>query len=207
MIDEVHSQISSIFIEWDEWLVNPRFARRGTQVSWTGYEPWRFPVHPSLDDLIHCEARRQYSFQVSLDGGIFQLFYQFDAAGAGLVSASVGFYRPSSELWVRRSGAIHEACEWLRIDFRPGHARPFVHERCHLHTSSIHPGRMALRQVPTPRQFVDVVALWFYPDVFDATALVENRMSQDRQLRCREECPQSGELLELPYPILALGMH
>jgi len=121
--------------------------------------------------------------QVSQDGSPLQLYYAFDKTGKRVVGASLGFYysaQSSDDSSVEPSGEVLPISEaertpgWIRLDFDPSANRVDVaHYYCHLHTSISDEMRIPVTGVPTPKQFVDLILCWFYPEVYRSEKLGE----------------------------------
>jgi hypothetical protein len=185
------SSLTSTFDEWDWLLANPRFARRGSTVAWQGFQRRILPFYVTADHLVELAEAGQYSFQVA-DGSIFQVTYQFDAAGEIVRYASLGFYKTVDDTvqtqlpdhnvpphGLEFEGIQHEASQtpssasdlpdsipWLRLDYDPSAMSGVLHAASHLHVSLTDTVRIPVAGVPTPKQFVEAVLGWFYPDEY-----------------------------------------
>jgi hypothetical protein len=181
------SSLTSTFDEWDWLLANPRFARKGSTIAWEGFHRRKLPFHVTPDHLVELSEAGQYSFQV-VDGSIFQLTYQFDQTGEIVLFGSLGFYKTvdDAEMLVAEENVGSDAhidddveieliqtlnapppppiIPWLRLDYDPEAARGVIHAASHLHVSLTSTVRLPVAGVPTPKQFVEAVMSWFYPD-------------------------------------------
>jgi hypothetical protein len=61
---------------------------------------------------------------------------------------------------------LPQTIPWIRLDYDPGAARGVVHAASHLHMSLTETVRLPVAGVPTPKQFVEAVVSWFYPDEY-----------------------------------------
>jgi len=191
------SSLTAAFDEWDWLLANPRFARRQSTVGWEGFEQRRLPFQVTPEHLAELAERGQYSFQVA-DGSVFQISYQFDPSGDILRFGSLGFYKaidnlisapvvdgasessdetsdsPDVDLAEPQSAPGAQTVPWLRLDFAPSAARGVIHAASHLHVSIAENIRLPVAGVPTPKQFVETVLSWFYPDDYARAHLNQN---------------------------------
>jgi len=65
---------------------------------------------------------------------------------------------------------------WLRIDFESDEKvrRGIAHPACHMHVHGFPSWRLAIRGVPTPIQFVDLIVSQVYPEIYQAAHLHHN---------------------------------
>jgi hypothetical protein len=75
--------------------------------------------------------------------------------------------------------AANDPLAWLRIDYDPSAFRGCIHEKCHMHVSLSGDMRVGVRGVPSPRQFVEAVMSWFYPDEYEARHLDDQGKHKD----------------------------
>jgi hypothetical protein len=217
------SSLTSAFDEWDWLLANPRFVRTGSTVAWEGYRPRILPFVVTPDLLGELAENGEYSFQVA-DGSIFRISYQFDAAGNVLRYGSLGFYKtiddvsqavasspvvPGTEVLDELSldvataspapplpPSLPASIPWIRLDFDPAAARGVVHAATHLHLSLAESVRAPVAGVPTPKQFVETVISWFYPDDYERAHLDQHGafINPMRQTKVNELfCPIAAE--------------
>ena len=140
----------------------------------------------AVDFVEQLAEQRQYSLQILTDGSLIQLFYEFAADGKTLRAASLGFFysgkltEVSEELEppldeidevLPDSPADYFAGSWLRVDYDPAAARDCLHYDCHLHSSLSDDMRVAVNRVPTPKQFIELVLAWFYPETYRSNRL------------------------------------
>jgi hypothetical protein len=126
-LNELRSQLRSLLSgDWSGTLLNPNYVQRNRSITWYGYESTIVPEDVSFKDVAALSERRQYSFQLSVDGSIFQFYYAYDedertvtaarvayyeAKGAGFSTESLEFSRPETEqqpLPARESNQIAE---------------------------------------------------------------------------------------------------
>jgi hypothetical protein len=113
--------------------------------------------------------------QVVHDGSVFQLYYGFLGSSGRLVEASLGFFF-SGDLpetigdpfveGVMPSGLPESRPGWVRLDFDPLAGSDCLHYHSHLHLSLSPSVRIPVKRVPTPKQFVELIIAWFYPDIY-----------------------------------------
>jgi hypothetical protein len=91
-------------------------------------------------------------------------------------------------------------CRWMRIDYAPHDRTAVVHESCHLHLSGHYRMRVPLRNVPSPRQFVDAAAAWFAPEMYMRIRLPNGNWVPRYHptwvnARCVKQCTPSAGLI------------
>lgn len=185
-ISEVFRSMTSTWIDWRKFLANPRYCQDGNTVTWSNYNKGFFKGMSNAKDFYDLLDNKQYSFQVSKDGAIIQMYYAFNKAGRKLIAASLAFFGApeeiSEEVFMEESetGAIEhlplstDFVPWLRIDFDPSAASGVLHGNCHLHTAGLPNFRILVRGVPTPSQFVEFVMALFYPESYRIHRLAES---------------------------------
>lgn len=156
-INVVFSSLISVYQEWSHFLVNPRYIRRGSAISWQNYKTSTVddPIMPTkVKDLVD---NGQYTFQIIEDGAIIQIYYVYKS-DTELVSASLAYY----------SAGISEDLPvgWYRIDYDPTSERKLIHSKCHMHLGLFPNTRLVVDGVPTPKQFVEFVISTCYPDIY-----------------------------------------
>jgi hypothetical protein len=170
-------------------LANNESTVRDRLVCWTNYRPLRLPDQLTFDDVARLASDRQYSFQVADDGSILQLFYQFDESGRSVKNATLAYlqgqpaehedvelndqYMDPPDEGGPEPAAIIAAShpQWIRIDFEENGSRCPIHADCHLHLAGFPTSRITLSNLPSPKQFVEMVMAWFYPDSYRAHRL------------------------------------
>ncbi len=68
---------------------------------------------------------------------------------------------------------------WLRVDYAPRTDPDPLHHCCHLHLGGFRDGRVPLSRVPSPRQFLEWVFAFRYPDIFRAHRLNDRSSYRD----------------------------
>lgn len=167
-------QLTATVLDWDGLLVNPEYIRRGQTIIWQTYERPMLPEAVRFSDVATMAEARQYSFQLLTDGSLFQLYYRYENDNTTLANATLSYYEgksPSEDEGEDENQAENGAEEqvfarWLRIDFNSTDPRCSLHNDCHLHISGLPGARAVLDGVPTPKQFVDLVMMWCYPDLY-----------------------------------------
>jgi len=158
-----------------------------------GQEHTMLPEALTFSDVAALAETRQYSFQLLNDGSLFQLYYRYDKDGTTLTNAMLAYYEGSSEEDMQESGASdagdgedQRSARWLRIDFTASDPRCTLHNDCHLHIGGLRKARIALDGVPNPKQFVDLVMAWCYPELYAEHCLLGHSKSLYRQPRRQE---------------------
>lgn len=185
------SSLTSTFDDWAGLLANPRFARQNSKVGWIGFKRRMLPFRVLPEDLTDLADNKQYSFQVA-DGSIFQICYQFNDDNTSLLWASLGFYKNQHEIvhdleWDVDSESLDEnstvakkvygpsltaeSIPWIRLDYDPTSTRGVIHTASHLQMSLAENLRLPVAGVPTPKQFVEAVIAWFYPEDYELSHL------------------------------------
>lgn len=158
---------------WPGFFVNPNYIRNGNTITWPNRT--RFDVDTTPDLLITLIEERQFSLQVLEDGSVFQIYYGFDPTGTRVQEASLGFYhadQPMDSLGDPLTEGVTPQITgetpggWIRLDYDPAAARDCLHYHSHLHTSLSSEMRIPIWKVPTPKQFVELIVAWFYPQAY-----------------------------------------
>lgn len=203
-ISQTLSQFTALVHEWNGWLLNQRYIRRERSIVWDGFRnpgP-RLPYHATARDLASLADSGQYSFQLP-DGSLIQMAYHFDTSDV-LVAASLLFCFAGEGVsddddvteedyeaaQIEPMLELEEMVPWIRIDYSPEHGREMIHNECHLHLARFPMTRMGVQGVPTPRQFVEAVTAWFFPDEYARRHLAESGelSDRDRPKRVNEDC-------------------
>jgi|SRR6185369_15876217 len=195
-ISDVHSMLVSVYKDWGGFLANPRYCRKGDEITWAERTSHFLKGTVHHGDVLDLIETGQYSFQTSDDGSIIQLHYEFERGGAEVKSASLGYFAapPPQEdsgllspvergqISDQEDAAITDGVEtsrletstyasWLRIDFSPTTARGVLHHDCHLHVSGFPASRLVVKRLPTPKQFVEFVIALCHPNVYTSQRL------------------------------------
>jgi hypothetical protein len=170
--------MTSLEQRWPGFFANPNYIRSGNTITWPNRV--RFDVDTTPDLIVTLIEQRQFSIQVLEDGSIFQIYYGFDGMGDILQEASLAFYRgaqpadsqgdPLTEGVVPFSSDENPSA-WIRLDYDPSAGRDCLHYHSHLHLSFSSDIRVPVKRVPTPKQFVELIVAWFYPDTYRAFRL------------------------------------
>lgn len=173
-LTDVIGQLTGVMNAWDGVLVNPEYVHRGQTITWQTCRRSFLPELLTFDEVATLAEGRQYSFQLLTDGSLFQFFYRYERDGETLSNALLAYYEGrSSETEDDIGESEHDRqtepgllARWIRIDYRSASPRCVLHNDCHMHVSGLPGTRIALDGVPTPRQFVETVIGWCYPEVF-----------------------------------------
>lgn len=164
-IRAVQSDINQILPRWEGFLANPNHVQikdaQTCHFTWTADlgVAWRGPL--LVEHFEEILAKHQYSYQTYPDGSLLQMKYLFDVKSDLLLSASLAFLRCPPD-YAEES----ERLEWIRLDYAPDHATGPSHCRTHLHVGGLTEARFPVCGVPTPSQFVELIALLFYADEY-----------------------------------------
>jgi hypothetical protein len=209
-VGDVHSSLISVWNEWKEIIVNPKYIRRENEITWEGFSGKKIS-----DDIVTASTvsqlvdEGQYSFQVVIDGSIFQIHYSFDRNG-NLATANLAFYYSGVKddydirqnfptqlgeaqkleeqileegmLWEYRQLILSQddPVGWLRIDYGPEQYRGLLHANCHMHLGLFPRSRFIVDGVPNPKQFVEFVIAMCYPDFYAMKRLDEKGLIADK---------------------------
>jgi hypothetical protein len=157
-LNDCNGYMVSLFHEWEGFLVNPNFLKKGSGLQWNHLKDIMLDHSISSDKLAQLEKDAQYSFQVS-DGSLIRMLYTF-ADNEHVSAASLAY------LGVPREEYEEASIPWIRIDHAPTDARGMTHTATHLHSSMSAEIRVPLSVLPTPAQFIDLVCAWFYPTTY-----------------------------------------
>ncbi len=91
-ISEAQGLLTSVYLDWEPVLANPNGIRNGSQITWDNYIPQVLKQPIMASDVIDLFNKGQYTFQVTIDGSLIQMFYQYESRGNALKSASLAFY-------------------------------------------------------------------------------------------------------------------
>jgi len=192
-------QLTATFIDWDGLLVNAEYVHRGQTITWQRDEHTMVPELLAFSDVAMLAERRQYSFQLLTDGSLFQLYYRYDKDATTLTNAMLAYYEGSSEedgdeaaTNVVSESDEHKLPRWLRIDFSNSDPKCSLHNDCHLHIGGLRKARVPLDGVPNPKQFVDLVMAWCYPELYAEHCLTGDSKSLHREPRRQEWVHEEG---------------
>lgn len=181
--------ITSVFTDWQGYLYNPRHIRKNNTVTWKGARVLRFGDQLKHEDLKMLISEGQYTFQVTEDDSIIQIYYSFESNGITVNDARLAYYgspiteylalepereedlitQPESPLAYEESGI-----RWLRIEYDRIAARGILHSDCHMHICGLPSSRFVVNRIPTPRQFVEFIMALCYPNLYQ-----RHRLNQD----------------------------
>jgi len=170
--------MTSLSERWPKLFANHNYIRAENEITWPNRI--RFDVETTPDLLATLIEHRQYSMQVVDDGSVFQLYYAFSKNGAKLLEASLGFVfagetvEPIGDPFaegVMPTGIPESPLGWVRLDYDPMAGKDCVHYHSHLHLSLSSGVRIPVKRIPTPKQFVELIVAWFYPEIYRAHRL------------------------------------
>lgn len=172
-LNDFHSHMTSLSGRWPGLFANTNYIRAENEITWPNRT--RFDVETTPDLLAVLIEHRQFSMQVVHDGSVFQLYYGFSRNGGRLAEASLGFFfsgkspetigDPFVE-GVMPTGLPETPPGWVRLDFDPPAGTDCLHYHSHLHLSLSPSVRIPVKRVPTPKQFVELIVAWFYPEIY-----------------------------------------
>lgn len=203
-ISDAYSSLTAAYNDWSDYLANPNYIhdRKHRSISWGNRsESIRIKGVMATVDVLELANKRQFSFQMTEDGSLIQIFYAYNESGNKILSASLGFYSAKSqqdgfieeELMetitvapLDSSGQqtvpesyLAESAGWFRIDYDPlAKERGVIHHDCHMHLSNLPQTRFVVAGLPTPRQFIEFVIAGCYPESYKSHCL---RLVSDEQ--------------------------
>lgn len=181
--DETFHEINKCFSDWPGHLANKNATLRHNVISWQNYIP-QIIKDVSREAVSALASNRQYSFQL-IDGSLIQMLYDFSTRNRELKSAMLAYYENhvEDELDEETEGEISPLEEdtrarsprWLRLDFRPHGDSDSTHSHSHLHLSGFPDTRISCAGVPGPRQFLESLFAWLYPDHYQEIVLSKEK--------------------------------
>ncbi len=171
-IGDIHQLLKATYNDWFGFLDDPQFIRTSKDacITWANRVPHKLANQLKASDVTKLVSDKQYTFQVTADGSVFQIYYQYDKKGNNLQSARLAFYHTQNSKDKNVDGPI----SWLRIDYEPTFAKGILHHDCHMHLGAFPDARCVVAGVPNPRQFVEFVMAVCYPETYKA-----HRLGQD----------------------------
>ena len=174
IINDFCASLKDSYIEWKNILINPNYCRRDKEITWNRRLSQMMPVNSTILDVISLIENQQYSFQVSLDESIIQLYYKFSNENI-ITSANLAYYGaiPWGAMRLTKKndkegnsfGQVqsqvtpeieNEYVSWIRIDYDSACEKPsIIHHLAHLHIAGISSGRIPFDTLPSPFQFID----------------------------------------------------
>jgi hypothetical protein len=208
LINDLERAVWAVYGEWKTALANPRVDRSQRLVSWTGYSSHILPETVRPQDIVKLADAGQYTFQVAEDGALLQFYYQCSADGRTIEEAKLAYYAVVDE-----SGGVDEEFDLvreiygvdlggvietrstvaLRLDYQPSAAKGVLHSCCHLHVGGLPNSRIAVKGLPTPKQFVEFVFKMRYPTLFT-----------ERRLDAQGVYRQPDRIREMNTPLLKM---
>ena len=164
-ISEILSSVTSAYDDWSDFLANPQHIRRDNEVAWRNFSP-RVLDYPVLkSDVVRMAEERQYTFQIVEDGSLIQIHYFYNRKGDQILSANLAFYSAILN-GTETTNNGDEPVSWLRIDYAPEAARGVLHHDCHMHLSSFPDSRFVVAGLLTPKQFIELIMAFCYPESY-----------------------------------------
>ena len=190
-ISDIFQSTIASYNDWDGFLINPRCIRKDYEVSWQNRVTGILKSAVRESDLLKMAATGQYTFQITEDGSLIQLYYRFDRMTNLLAGARLAFFQANLESAYEESQLAEydviptdtrelddsedlisssipdPPIGWMRLDYGPdAKERGIVHSDCHIHFSSFPDSRFIVRGVPSPRQFIEFVIASAYPEKY-----------------------------------------
>lgn len=178
------NMMSSLVGAWEDWhrvLINPQYLRVRQSITWPYRSGAMMTNIVTVNNVMDLITSGQFSFQISQDESIIQIFYEFDDTGENLQHACLTFY--STQGWkaivspteVSAIQSDDEPVSWIRLDFDPEIEKPGpLHHLAHLHLAGMPLARVPFEAVPSPRQFIDFVIASYYPETYARKRLDKN---------------------------------
>jgi hypothetical protein len=91
-INEAFGLLNIVYIDWSSILANPRGIRKNSLITWDNFAPQVLKQPIMVSDVVELFDQGQYTFQVSLDGSLIQIYYEYDIKGNQLLAARLAFY-------------------------------------------------------------------------------------------------------------------
>lgn len=109
-IDDVLEGARRTYSDWADYLINPQYVRKGERLTWPTDRVVRLEEPIGFDELEELESAGAFSFQVTADGALIQLHYDFSSHGRDLARACLAYYGASRFL-LNDGGAAAEGAE------------------------------------------------------------------------------------------------
>jgi hypothetical protein len=172
---EAFGQLITVFREWDGFLKDPRYIRRGNEITWSDAHAISVPDRLTRDDVLSLSRRGQFTFRVTEDEALIQISYRYSTDGE-LAAARLAYYGIADDPVKMRDGdfeegvlpigetqSLYDVATWVRFDYLHTGLARVIHMDSHLHISGLPSVRFAVTGVPTPRQFIEFIVSHFYP--------------------------------------------
>jgi hypothetical protein len=188
--NETLLDIRSCVSDWDGLVANQRAIRSGRLVCWANYRS-TIDNEVTWSTVTSLATNLQYSFQL-FDGSLIQLLYDFSLPGDDLRSTRLAYYEgrlyeePDDDKFEDTILPLEETREerlprWVRLDYGR-HGNPScIHSECHLHFGGLPETRISCNAVPGPRQFLEGVFAWFYPELYRERILARDLSDRARR--------------------------
>lgn len=194
-ITDVLGMLTSAYHDWGNLLLNPFYTRNGNIITWNNYQSLFFNEPVQVENVLKLIELQQYSFQV-VDGAIIQIYYAFEKNGNKLTGAKLAYYKIFNLDEFTEIDELSETdnnenlilldnnatVSWLRIDYQPllettssksVEALGMLHSKCHLQISGFPNSRFPICGVPTPKQFIEFLMAFCYPEKYQKHRLDE----------------------------------
>lgn len=224
-INEVRGLVNRALIDWQGTLIDANCNRYGRSISWTR-QP-RFVEEPVLSThVLQLIEDRQFTHQVTEQDevvGIIQIHYTFDRTERNVDSATLAYFgtMPTStdsgmgdgDQIDNKSSANNQlknadnvsvySVPWIRVDFAPKSMNGITHHACHMHLGGFPNTRIAVRGLPNPRQFVEMVMALFHPHIYRQHREASQSERQDLHADLRPlEMVNENCIIVTDYPIV-----
>jgi hypothetical protein len=187
-LNDVMGQLVSVYQDWQHMLVNPRYNKNGKVISWHNRQSLFFNEPVQVYEIIQAIELGQYSFQIPEDGAIIQIYYTFEDNNK-LQGAKLAYYKIIDPLQEDENIIVDEntfsdsaTVSWVRIDYQPSiqlannksiDAYGVIHSKCHLQISGFPNSRLPVFGIPTPKQFIEFIFAFCYPNRYKEHRLDE----------------------------------
>jgi hypothetical protein len=109
-LSELRSQLRSFLSgDWSGILLNPNYLQDGHTMTWHNYSSMMAPDPLSFEDVATLSKARQYSFQLSVDGSLFQFYYSYDRYNREISEARIAYYEANGAGFSGDSSGLHQA--------------------------------------------------------------------------------------------------
>lgn len=175
--NDLMSQLTSVFVEWEGVLKDPQYIRNDDSVTWANAEIVILPEEITKAETFELSRRRQFTFRMSADDSVVQLSYRFNQGN--ITEARLAFYEVGLREYEDDVGNVRPvedadanlAARWVRFDYRETGLGRVLHTDSHLHVSGLPGTRFAVSGLLTPKQFIEFIIAHFYPDIYENVRL------------------------------------
>lgn len=109
-LSELRSQLRSFLSgDWSGILLNPNYLQDSHTMTWNNYLSTMVPEHLRFEDVAALSKARQYSFQLSVDGSLFQFYYAYDRHNRAISEARIAYYEANGAGFSGDISVAHQA--------------------------------------------------------------------------------------------------